>query len=319
LHDPSIALPRRIANWAWALIRQFCPSFVLVMLVYLFGSGAAFFLGIGCIFVGLAIVACTARRRPRTLSILLAVVGVILIALSSTPLPYWLYAVSFAVTLAWLVAERFDRPWFTRRRNCLRATVAAVWAVCAAVELPHHFLPTIGKIGRPTFYVIGDSVTAGMSDPRKDTWPNLLASAHGIDVIDLSQMGATAASAMKQADGLPAEGGLLLLEIGGNDLLGSPSAQQFAQDLDALLGRVCKPGRTVLIFELPLPPLSNDFGRAQRSLAAKHKVLLIPKRLFMNVLSADSATLDSIHLSPHGHAQMAALIWSLIHPAYGDD
>ena len=167
--------------------------------------------------------------------------------------------------------------------------------------------------------MIGDSVTAGMSDPRNGTWPNLLASAHGIEVVDLSQMGATAASALKQADELPAEGGLLLLEIGGNDLLGSTSAQKFGEDLNSLLSRVCKPGRAVLMFELPLPPLANDFGRAQRSLAAKYSVLLIPKRLFMSVLSESGATLDSIHLSPHGHAQMAALVWSLIRPAYNDN
>ena len=104
-----------------------------------------------------------------------------------------------------------------------------------------------------------------------------------------------------------------------NDLLGSTSAQKFGEDLDVLLGSVSKPGRTVLMFELPLPPLSNDFGRAQRALAAKYHVLLIPKRLFMSVLATDGATLDSIHLSPHGHAQMAALVWSLIRAAYGED
>jgi acyl-CoA thioesterase-1 len=289
------------------------------MVVYLFGSGAAFFLGIGCVFIALAIVACSARRWPRMVSTLLAVLGLLLIGLSSVPLPYWLYAVSGAATLTWVVAERLDRPWLAARRYWLRGLVAVAWAASGALEIPHQLAPTLGKIGRPTLYVIGDSVTAGMSDPRKDNWPVLLASAHDVEVVDLSQMGATVASAMKQADGLPAEGGLVLLEIGGNDLLGSTSAKKFSQDLDALLSCVCVPGRTVLMFELPLPPLSNEFGRTQRSLAAKHSVLLIPKRLFISVLTTDGATLDSIHLSPHGHAQMAALVWSLICAAYSED
>lgn len=286
------------------------------MIVYLFGSGAAFFLGIGCVFIALAIAACSQRRWPRIISTLLAVLGLLLIGLSSVPLPYLLYAVSGAATLAWLVAERVDLPWLAARRKWLRALVAVVWAVAAATEIPYQLAPSVGKIGRPTLYVIGDSVTAGLSDPRKDTWPTLLASEHHIEVVDLSQMGATASSALKQADGLPTEGGLLLLEIGGNDLLGSTSADKFRQDFGALLSRVSTPGRTVLMFELPLPPLSNDFGRAQRSLAKRHNVLLIPKRFFIEILSADGATLDSIHLSPRGHAQMAALIWSLIQPAY---
>ena len=120
------------------------------MLVYVFGSGAAFFLGIACIFVALVILALSGGRRPRIVSTLLAAVGLIVIALSSVPLPCWLYAVSGAATIAWLVAERFDRPWLATRRNCLRGIVAVVWAACATVELPHHFVPTVGKIGRPT-------------------------------------------------------------------------------------------------------------------------------------------------------------------------
>jgi acyl-CoA thioesterase-1 len=253
------------------------------MIVYLFGSGAAFFLGSGCVFVALAIVACSQRRWTRIISTLLAVFGLLLIGLSSVPLSYWLYAVSGAATLAWLLAERVDRPRLAARRKWLRALVAVVWAVSAATEIPYQLAPTVGKIGRPTLYVIGDSVTAGMSDSRKDTRPTLLASEHEIEVVDLSQMGATAASAMNEADGLPADGGLLLLEIGGNDLLGSTSAEKFRQDLDALLTRVSTPGRTVLMFELPLPPLSNEFGRAQRSLAKKHNVLLVPKRFFIDI------------------------------------
>ncbi len=55
-------------------------------------------------------------------------------------------------------------------------------------------------------------------------------------------MGATTASALKQTDKLSEAVGLLLLEIGGNDLLGSTSTNKFESDLDALLKRVCVPG-----------------------------------------------------------------------------
>jgi acyl-CoA thioesterase-1 len=120
---------------------------------------------------------------------------------------------------------------------------------------------------------------------------------------------------MKQAKKLPSEGGLVLIEIGGNDLLGTTTSADFDRDLESLLQRVCIPGRTVLMFELPLPPLMNEYGRVQRRLAARYDVKLIPKRVLMSVLAADGNTLDSIHLSPAGHQRMADNVWSIIEPA----
>src|SRR5262249_41384129 len=151
---------------------------------------------------------------------------------------------------------------------------------------------------------------------EKGTWPQLLARSHPIEVADLSRMGATAASAVRQAESLPSEGGMVLLEIGGNDLLGSATAAEFERDLDRLLDRVCVPRRVVLMFDLPLPPFCNDFGRAQRRLASQYGVVLIPKRVFLAVLTGEGATLDSVHLAGGGHERMAEAVWSLLRPVY---
>jgi acyl-CoA thioesterase-1 len=283
---------------------------------YLFGSGAVFFIGSGLILASIATFSLSSRRLLAIAATLSAIVGLLLIGLSATPLPYWFYAVGGTASILWLIAERSTARRLVASRKWLRGLVAALWIVALALEIPYHFMPSVAVADRPPFYLIGDSVSAGMSDADKDTWPKLLARDHRIKVIDFSQMGATARSAMEQADGLPADGGLLLLEIGGNDLLGTTSATQFEQDLDSLLTRVCAPGRTVLMFELPLPPFCNEYGRVQRRLAAKYGVLLIPKRVFMSVLSENGTTLDSIHLSPVGHQRMADTVWSLIKPAF---
>ena len=42
------------------------------------------------------------------------------------------------------------------------------------------------------------------------------------------------------------------------------------------------------MFELPLPPLKNEFGRAQRDLAAQFHVLLIPKRLLIGMITGEA-------------------------------
>jgi acyl-CoA thioesterase I len=173
----------------------------------------------------------------------------------------------------------------------------------------------LSATGSPKLYIIGDSITAGLGG-KMETWPQLLAKSRPVEVVDLARMGATTASALQQADALPKDGGLVLLEIGGNDLLGTTSAADFERDLDRLLNQVCVPDRMVLMFELPLPPFYNEFGRAQRRLASNHGVILIPKRFLASVLTGPGATLDSIHLDRFGHEKMADVVWSVIRPAY---
>jgi acyl-CoA thioesterase I len=293
----------------------------LEQIVNFFGGGYAFFGGVLGIFAGMTVFVLMTSRWRTPLGTLLAVLGLVVIVLSATPLPYALYAVAAAATIYWLIVERRGSPG----RRWIRGLVAGIWLVAVAIEIPYWLPPYVPKSDRPTLYVIGDSVSAGLDDTNKNVWPAVLARKHDIDVVNFAVAGATVESAFPQAKQLPDSGGLVLLEIGGNDLLGQSTNRffggmmpgEFEHDLDALLTRVCVPDRTVLMMELPLPPFSNEFGRIQRQLAAKHGVRLIPKRVFIGVLTGDRMTIDGIHLTKRGHERMADVIWETIRGAYG--
>lgn len=108
----------------------------------------------------------------------------------------------------------------------------------------------------------------------------------------------------------------MIVEIGGNDLLGATGTEQFARDLDALLQEVSAAGRQIVMFELPLPPLHHEWGRIQRDAARRYDVKLLPRRVFLSVLAGGGATLDSIHLSEVGQQEMARRIWAVVGPAF---
>jgi len=112
--------------------------------------------------------------------------------------------------------------------------------------------------------------------------------------------------------------GLVLLEIGGNDLLGTTTAARFQEGLEKLLVAICRPGRTVVMFELPLVPFANEFGKHQRKLAKQYGVLLVPKRIFLRALTTPGATQDGVHLTPAGHQLMADTVWDILKPAYAE-
>lgn len=178
-------------------------------------------------------------------------------------------------------------------------------------------MPTLRPADFRAITVIGDSVSVGVGGSEtSETWPAIVAREHLLQNQDLSHVGETAVSARKRAAAKPIAGAVVIMEIGGNDILGTTTPRQFAEDLDALLGHLAAPDKQIVMFELPLPPFYHEYGRIQRATAAKHGVSLVPKRIFLSVIAGSDSTLDTIHLSQAGHQQMADVVWRLVQPAF---
>jgi acyl-CoA thioesterase-1 len=284
-------------------------------LVYHVASGQAFFSGIALIHLAL-FCGFRAGGRWRTLGgTLPACAGLILVAVSATPLPAWFYGIAGVLTLAWIAMPRATR-WFPHRsRVWVGSALLAVCWLGIALELPYHIVHAPPRLGDPPIYVVGDSLSSGVGG-ESATWPSLLAQRHHVVVHDLSVAGASVATAPSQAERVTDSSSLVLLEIGGNDVLGKTTPETFEQGLARLLSKLRDTGCTVILLELPLSPFANRFGAIQRRLARRYGALLIPKRLLLGVLMTEGATLDSIHLSRHGHELMAEAIWDAIRGSF---
>ena len=281
-------------------------------LLFLVASGQAFFIGVAFLMVGVGLGRLVHRRGVRTPRDLLVVGGVLLIGVAAPPWPLASYLVLGMITIVWLVGETCGVRWV----DALRGLMVIAWLGAGLAEGSYQIVPTLPPLGHPTLGIIGDSVTAGTDDADLSTWPSRLANRHQIDVRNHAVAGATVRSAIRQAVECGAGESLIVLEIGGNDLLGATRTQEFQAGLAQLIKTVRQPGRTVMMLELPLIPGLNQYCLIQRRMAAHYHVVLIPKRILAGVLLGDGATLDSVHLSPAGHDQMAAAIWAVIRPAY---
>lgn len=281
-------------------------------LVLHFASGGSFISGTVCLLAAVAAIALGRRKLVRSIGRLVFLLALFLIFASATPLPVWTYLVWSAALIGWLGSLH---PRFSARPK-LRSAGLLVVAGCTLAalgdEISYQLPPRIQGGHFARLVVIGDSLSADDFTEGGDPWPRLLARDHGIEVTNLAFSGAKAGSAAKRAAEEDMDDALVILEIGGNDLLGATSARQFDDDLDRLLQTVCRPTNSVLMLELPLPPLYNQFGAIQRRLARRPGVVLVPKRYFAGVLTGQEATLDHLHLSPEGHRKMEAMIWSLV-------
>tara|TARA_R110002111_G_scaffold262504_1_gene338848 strand:- start:198 stop:1055 length:858 start_codon:yes stop_codon:yes gene_type:complete len=282
-------------------------------IVYHIASGQAFLTGVVLIILA-ALLSLRENRIMQRVMVLSFLVGVILVAVSSTPLPWWFYGVADVVTLVWL-GTLFTKRW----RKVAAEALVGVWLLGLLLEVPYHLTPGVEPVSLRRLTVIGDSVTAGLGDTETETWPRILSREQDIAVQDLSHVGDTVASARKRVAATELKSPLVLLEIGGNDILGSTTPAQFATNLDALLSELESPGRQLVMLELPLPPFYHAYGRIQRELARKHKVKLVPKRVLLSIIAGGDATLDSIHLSQAGQQNMAEVVWGIIGSGYGTD
>jgi acyl-CoA thioesterase-1 len=275
-----------------------------------FGNGNVFFVAVAMGVVSFG-VSPLAKGIPAAVVRILCAVSVILVALSATPLSLWKYLV-WIVSLLSLFVLRWRSPQrFTRVRWVAYSLFAAISVLVAVDELRYHIRPTIIIEPSNRVFVVGDSLSAGVGD-ESCCWPEELEGSLGISVINLAEQGATVRTALLQGRRISDNAELVILEIGGNDLLGTTSTEEFHAALDELLDLVHGRSKTVAMFELPLPPLKNGFGRSQRDLSRKYGTILIPKRYLADVLAAEGATIDGLHLSGKGHAIMARTVGSLL-------
>ena len=238
----------------------------------------------------------------------LVIAGISIAILSATALPLWFTATASSITLASLSSR------LTRRWPVLRKCVCLLWATVCMLELPRLITPQIDpSVNVETVVVLADSVTAGLGEEEATTWPALLRVRQNVNVIDLSHVGETTRTGHQRAaqHGLPADC-VVLIELGGNDILGSTSSEDFAKELDSLLRFATAHQRHVFLFELPLPPFHNDWGSIQRTLARKYDVNLIPRHRLASVFQGKESTMDSIHLSQSGHERMLTIVCEVL-------
>jgi acyl-CoA thioesterase-1 len=283
-----------------------------------FISGRAFFFGIALCLIGCFLKLFFKRTSVRSVAEITLLTGVVLVILSAAPFSQWMYGVFFAL-LAWALfrlgraGNRAEKPVYLLPLLLLLAQSLMM----VGMEIRYSMAPKIPPAMGDTLFVVGDSISMGADPPGKN-WPQLLGDLAKLKVRNFSFGGAKVESALDNARRINQDDALVILEIGGNDLLGGTSIPKFRADLEKMMALACGPHRIVAMVELPLPPFYNRYGMVQRALAREHGVTLIPKRFIADVMNTPGATVDGLHFSNTGHILFArALSRMLTRPNSG--
>ena len=186
--------------------------------------------------------------------------------------------------------------------RCFVVALSALFLL-AACDRP----PTLPKLGSQDVIVaFGDSLTHGTGAGTNDAYPAVLASLTGRTVINAGVPGDTTATALQR---LPAvldehKPRLVLLCLGGNDMLRKHAEAATENNLRLLVQTIRASGAEVLLIAVPEPKLfggAPDFyGRI-----AEDMRLPLEDDVFNDVLKDNRLKSDPIHANAAGYRVVA--------------
>jgi len=267
--------------------------------VLLFADGRIYFVGLILSYAGLSLALHVKSGLWRKVLHILGITGLLFVMLSSTP-AIWMALFVFILSLLFNFVAVW-KPVFARAATLVLSLTILLLIL---LELPYHRMPTIEVSADSRVYVLGDSISAGMG-AGETPWPEVLDSLLPIPVINFAQPGAVTTDGLRQAERIGDGPAVVLVMLGGNDVLGTTTVSGFGTALDTLLLSLFEAEHSVYLLQTPTLPFQSGFTNVQRLWAAKYGVTLLPKRLLTRTLGQPDATLDGLHLSDTGHRHLA--------------
>jgi acyl-CoA thioesterase-1 len=177
----------------------------------------------------------------------------------------------------------------------------------------------------PKVVFLGDSLTAGLGLPADQAFPALVGAAlaaegHPVQVVNAGVSGDTTAGGVRRLDWLLGQHpDVVVVGLGGNDMLRGQPPEEVARNLRDLVVRSRDAGAAVLLLGMRAnPTLGPDYAAAfdavYPALAAELSVPLVP--FLLEGVVGDPALVqpDGLHPTAEGHARLADLVRPALAP-----
>jgi acyl-CoA hydrolase len=166
---------------------------------------------------------------------------------------------------------------------------------------------------------LGDSLTAAHGVTPEEAWPALLGKRTGWVVINAGVSGDTSAGALQRLPALLDEHAptLVLVTLGGNDMLRRLPQGQTVSNLGQMLTLVKARGSKAVLLATPKPSIAgavfNNLSAADfyQQVAKEHQAPLIEDAL-PEVLSNTDLKADQLHPNVAGHALLSKKIFEAL-------
>jgi len=156
-----------------------------------------------------------------------------------------------------------------------------------------------------TVVAVGDSITAGFGTSGDNDYVSVLSNRTGVAIINAGRSGDTTASALARIDSavLARDADIVIVFLGGNDLLQGVPVQQRIANITTIVQQIRGDGAAVILVGVGSGAI-DPFEGALPGIASQTSSTLVPAVLD-GILGVPGLMTDLIHPNNAGHAIIA--------------
>jgi lysophospholipase L1-like esterase len=188
---------------------------------------------------------------------------------------------------------------------------AAPLALLALVAGCRHLPPNIDSRGT-TIVCLGDSITAGVGAGEAPTYPDRLAARLDAEVVNAGVPGDTAEAALARLpQALAEDPWLVIVEVGGNDMLQRVPRERTEAALRGIVQGVLAGGAVPMLIEIRGP--FGGLGEVFERVADDYDVPVV-EEVLADVLFDPKLKSDELHPNAAGYDKLAAAVAEEVKP-----
>jgi acyl-CoA thioesterase I len=180
------------------------------------------------------------------------------------------------------------------------AVLAALWSLRSGA--PHAARPTAGE----RVIAFGDSLVEGVGASTGRDVVSLLSASVGVPIVNAGRSGDTTGTALARLDSavLSRNPRIVIVVLGGNDVLRRIPHEETFANLEAIVGRIRGRGAAVILVGLSVGVFTDTYGNGYEDLARRTSSGLVPDVL-AGILGHPDLMADQIHPNDRGYRMMA--------------
>jgi len=161
---------------------------------------------------------------------------------------------------------------------------------------------------------LGDSITAGAGASDGHGYPAVLAARLGVAVIDDGVPGDTAAGGLARLPQvLTQDPWLVIVELGGNDILRQVPAASTEEALDGIVRQLLAARVLPVLVAVEGPFGGGSHGEIYARLGKRYRVPVV-RDVLRQILFDPSLKADEVHPNDLGHARLAEAVAATVEP-----
>lgn len=166
-----------------------------------------------------------------------------------------------------------------------------------------------------TIVAFGDSLTSGVGAGSGSDYPAQLAEIINRPVLNRGVPGETTAHAMRrlERDVLGENPGVVILFLGGNDMLQRLSQEEMFSNLDRMVEKIQRQGAMVVLVGLKGFPFDQGYGAAYKALARRRGCVFVPDAMG-GILTEPGLKADQVHPNGKGYRLIAEKVADALRP-----